>query len=126
VERLDSDTILATANPNCVFCSELVIGLVPLRHQRRDARFAALAPLIGKCHWRPGVATPLLVQAAQAGKQHMRPRDENILVCELRQQLIPGRRSRINVKGHGHLGVPQRDALGVDCVTPKQYSLSFR
>ena len=125
MERLNSDTILATANPNCVFCSELVIGLVSLRHQRRDARFAALVPLIGKCHWRPGVATPSLCRAAQAGKQHMWPRDE-ILVCELRQQLIPGRRSRINVEGHCHLGVPQRDALGVDGVTSKQYSLSFR
>jgi hypothetical protein len=27
-----------------------------------------LVPLIGECHWRPGIATPLLAYATQAGK----------------------------------------------------------
>src|SRR6267378_7124948 len=69
--------------------------------------------LIGECHWRPGIATPLLAYATQAGKWHVRPRDHNILARELRQQSIPRRRSRsrVDVEDHRHLGVLQLDAL---------------
>src|SRR3984893_16266953 len=28
----------------------------------------SLVPLIGECHWRPGIASPLLAYATQAGK----------------------------------------------------------
>src|SRR2546427_10643914 len=41
-------------------------------------------PLIGKYHRRPAIPTPLLAQATQGRKIHMRPRDQNILARELR------------------------------------------
>ena len=52
----------------------------------------------------------------------MRPRDHNILVRELRQQLLSGRKSRrrVDVEDHGDLGMLQLDALSVDGVSPKQ------
>jgi len=84
----------------------------------RPAALLFVRPLIGKCHWRPAIATPFLVQTTQARKQHMRPRDHNILVCELRQQLLPSRKSprRVDVEDHGDLGMLQLDALSVDCL----------
>src|SRR6266851_3552772 len=58
----------------------------------------------------------------------MRPRDQNILARELRQQLIPCRcsRSRVDVEDHRDLGMLQLDALCMDGVTPKQDLLSLR
>src|SRR6266849_3375717 len=58
----------------------------------------------------------------------MRPRDQNILARELRQQLIPCRcsRSRVNVEDHRDLGVLQLDALCMDGIAPKQDLLSLR
>src|SRR6267154_1605673 len=43
----------------------------------------------------------------------MRTRNQNIPACELRQQLIAGRRSRgrVDVEGHRDLGMLQLDAL---------------
>ncbi len=57
----------------------------------------------------------------------MRPRDQNILARELRQQLMPRRRSRIlvDVENRGDLGMLQLDTLCVDGVAPKQDLLSF-
>jgi hypothetical protein len=48
----------------------------------------------------------------------MRPRDQNILARELRQQLIACRRSRsrVDVENHRDLGVLQLDALCMDGV----------
>src|SRR6266851_3524805 len=86
-----------------------------------------LVPLIGKYHRRPAIPTPLLAQATQGRKWHMRPRDQNILARELRQQLIPRRRSRslVDVENRGDLGVLQLDALRMDDVAPKQNFLSL-
>src|SRR5216684_2224442 len=58
----------------------------------------------------------------------MRPRDQNILARELRQQLIPCRRSRsrVDVEDHRDLGVLQLDALCMDGVAPKQDFLPLR
>jgi hypothetical protein len=93
----------------------------------RSAALLFLCPLICKCHWRPAIATPLLVQATQARKQHMRPRDHNVLVRELRQQLIPCHRSRsrVDVEEDRDLGMLQLDALCVDNVSPKQDCFSL-
>ena len=33
-----------------------------------DRRSLSVSPLIGKCHWRPAIATPLLAQATQTRK----------------------------------------------------------
>ena len=57
----------------------------------------------------------------------MRPRDQNILARELRQQLKPRRDSRIlvDVENRGHLGMLQLDALCMDDVPPKQDFLSI-
>src|SRR5713226_7083253 len=58
----------------------------------------------------------------------MRRRDQNILARELRQQLIPRRRSRslVDVENRGDLGMLQLDAQCVDDVAPKQDFLSLR
>src|SRR5713226_9029579 len=57
----------------------------------------------------------------------MRRRDQNILARELRQQLIPRRRSRslVDVENRGDLGMLQLDSLCMDDVAPKQYFLSL-
>jgi hypothetical protein len=46
----------------------------------------------------------------------MRPRDQNILVRELRKQVIPRRRSRslVDVENRGDLGMLQLDARQVE------------
>src|SRR6267154_5670402 len=58
----------------------------------------------------------------------MRRRDQNILARELRQQLIPRRRSRslVDVENRGDLGMLQLDALCMDDIAPKQDLLSLR
>src|SRR6266481_269897 len=48
-----------------------------------------LDPLIGQCDWRPAIAFTFLVQATQARKQQMRRGNQDILVREPWQQLIP-------------------------------------
>src|SRR2546425_167998 len=87
-----------------------------------------LVPLIGKYHRRPAIRTPLLAQATQGRKIHMRSRDQNILARALRQQLMPRRRSRslVDVENRGDLGMLQLDALCMDDVAPKQDFLSLR
>ena len=57
----------------------------------------------------------------------MRPRDQNILARELRQQLMPRRRSGslVDVENRGDLGMLQLDALCMDDVAPKQDLLSL-
>src|SRR5882762_6224811 len=57
----------------------------------------------------------------------MRRRDQNILARELRQQLIPRRRSRslVDVENRGDLGMLQLDSLCMDDVAPKQNFLSL-
>ena len=57
----------------------------------------------------------------------MRTRDQNIPARELRQQLIPRRRSRslVDVEDHGDLGMPQLDAHCMDDVAQKQDFLSL-
>src|SRR6202790_3019459 len=57
----------------------------------------------------------------------MRHRDQNTLARELRQQLLPRRRSRslVDVENRGDLGMLQLDALCMDDVAPKQDSLSL-
>src|SRR6202048_3516471 len=89
---------------------------------------AVLVPLIGKYHRRPAIPTALLAQATQGRKIHMRPRDQDILARELRQQLIPRRRSRslVDVEDRGDLGMLQLDALCMDDIPPKQDFLSLR
>src|SRR5713101_10142165 len=58
----------------------------------------------------------------------MRRRDHDILARELRQQLIPCRRSRsrVDVEDHRDLGMLQLDALCMDGVAPKQDFLPLR
>src|SRR5260370_3517785 len=58
----------------------------------------------------------------------MRPRDQDTLARELRQQLMPSRcsRRRVDVEDHRDLGMLQLDALCVDGVSPKQDPLSLR
>ena len=57
----------------------------------------------------------------------MRSRDQNILSRELKQQLMPRRRSRslVDVENRGDLGMLQLDALCMNDVTPKQDFLSL-
>ncbi len=57
----------------------------------------------------------------------MRPGDPNILARELRQQLIPRRRSLslVDVEDHRDLGMPQLDAHCMDDVAQKQDFLSL-
>src|SRR5712675_237506 len=57
----------------------------------------------------------------------MRPRDHNILARELKQQLLPSRKSRrrVDVENHRDLGMLQLDALSVHGVSPKQEFLSL-
>src|ERR1700682_1376167 len=57
----------------------------------------------------------------------MRRRDQNILARELRQQLIPRRRSRslVDIKNRVDLGMLQLDSLCMDDVAPKQNFLSL-
>ena len=52
----------------------------------------------------------------------MRRRDQNILARELRQQLLPRRRSRglVDVENRGDLGMLQLDALCMNDVAAKQ------
>lgn len=52
----------------------------------------------------------------------MRCSDHDILARELRQQLIPSRKSRkrVDVEDHCDLGMRQLDALCVDGVSPKR------
>src|SRR6266852_8944291 len=52
----------------------------------------------------------------------MRTRDQNIPARELRQQLIPRRRSRslVDIENRGDLGMLQLDALCMDDIAPKQ------
>jgi hypothetical protein len=51
----------------------------------------------------------------------MRPRDQNILAREFRQQLKPRRRRRslVDVEDRGDLGMLQLDAQCMDDVAPK-------
>src|SRR5712692_1826092 len=58
----------------------------------------------------------------------MRPPDQDTLARELRQQLIPSRKSRrrVDVEDHRDLGMLQLDALCVDGVSPKQDFLPLR
>src|SRR2546426_6759922 len=58
----------------------------------------------------------------------MRPRDQNILARELRQQLMPRCRSRslVDVENRGDLGMLQLDALCMDDIAPKEDFLSLR
>src|SRR5713226_5925870 len=58
----------------------------------------------------------------------MRPRDQDTLARELRQQLIPSRKSRrrVDVEDHRDLRMRQLDALCVDGVSPKQDFLPLR
>src|SRR5258708_901911 len=81
-----------------------------------------VSPLIGKCHRRPTIASPLLMQPSQARKQHVRPRDQDSLARKLRQQLIPCRRSRsrVAIENHRDFGMRQLDALYVDDAAPEQ------
>src|ERR1700693_5221711 len=87
-----------------------------------------LVPLIGKYHRRPAIPTPLLAQATQGGKIHVRSRDHDILAREPRQQLLPRRHSRslVDVENRGDLGMLQLDSLCMDDVAPKQNFLSLR
>ena len=57
----------------------------------------------------------------------MRPRDQNMLAREPRQQLKPRRGSRIlvDVENRGDLGMLQLDALCMNGVSPKQDFLSL-
>src|ERR1700721_1104943 len=57
----------------------------------------------------------------------MRPRDQDILAHELRQQLTPRRRGRslVDVENRGDLGMLQLDALCMDDIPPKQDFLSL-
>src|SRR6266850_4296379 len=89
--------------------------------------FGVLVPLIGKYHRRPAILTPLLAQATQGRKIHMRPRDQHILTREPRQQLLPRRRSRslVDVEHRGDLWTLQLDAQCMDDVAPKQDLLSL-
>src|SRR5580704_8559805 len=91
------------------------------------AALLPLVPLIGKYHRHPAIPTPLLAQATQGRKWHMRPRDQNVLAREPGQQLKPRRHSRIlvDVKYRGDLGMLQLDALCMDGVSPKQNFLSL-
>src|SRR3989454_10984115 len=86
-----------------------------------------LVPLIGKYHRRPAIPAPLLAQATQGRKIHMRSRDQNILARELKQQLMPRHRSRslVDVENRGDLGMLQLDAQYMDDVAPKQDFLSL-
>src|SRR6266851_2435987 len=88
---------------------------------------AVLVPSIGKYHRRPAIPTPLLAQATQGWKIHMRSRDQNILAREPKHQLMPRRRSHslVDVENRGDLGMLQLDAQCVDDVTPKQNFLSL-
>src|SRR6266852_3201839 len=100
-----------------------------LRVPRRQVpAFLPLVPLIGKYGRRPAMPTPLLAQATQGRKIHMRPRDQDILARELRQQLKPRRRGRslVDVEERGDLGMLQLDAQCMDNVAPKQDVLSLR
>src|SRR6266852_4490214 len=92
-----------------------------LTYRPAPAALLFLDPLVGKCHWRPAIATPLLVQATESRKVHVWPRDQDILASELTQQLIPRDRgrSRVNVKYHCDLGLWQLKALYVHDVAPK-------
>jgi hypothetical protein len=67
------------------------------------------------------------VEATEARKQQVRPRNQDILVRELGQPLIPGRRSRtrVGVEDHRDLGMLQLDTLCVDDVSPKQDGFSL-
>src|SRR6202040_1010692 len=58
----------------------------------------------------------------------MRHRDQDILVRELRQQLLPRRRGRslVDVEHCGDLGMLQLDALCMDDIAPKQDFLPLR
>src|SRR6202795_5152300 len=58
----------------------------------------------------------------------MRSRDQNLLLCEPNQQLIPCRcgRSRVNVEYRRDLGMLQLDVLCMDGVAPKQDFLPLR
>ena len=58
----------------------------------------------------------------------MRYRDDYIFVYELRQQLIPGCRSRslVDVENRGNLGMLQLNALCMDDIAPKEDFLSLR
>src|SRR3984893_7651325 len=104
------------------------------RHRARPAallllrRRCGLVPLIGKYHRRPAIPTPLLPEATQGRKIHMRPRDQHILTREPRQQLVPRRRSRrlVDVEHRGDLWTLQLDAQCMDDVAPKQDFLSLR
>jgi hypothetical protein len=67
------------------------------------------------------------MQPSQARKQHVRPRDQESLARELRQQLIPCHRSRsrVAIENHRDFGMLQLDALYVNDVAPKQDCFSL-
>jgi hypothetical protein len=54
-------------------------------------------------------------------EEHVRPRNHNIVLRELRQQSIPSRcrRVRVDIEDHRHFGVLQLDALCMDSVAPE-------
>src|SRR5580693_6436797 len=58
----------------------------------------------------------------------MQRRDQNLLARELRQQLMPRRRSRslVDVENRGDFGMLQLNTLRMDDVAPKQDFLSLR
>src|SRR5580692_3019510 len=58
----------------------------------------------------------------------MRRRDQNLLARELRQQLMPGRRSRslVDVENRGDFGMLQLNTLRMDDIAAKQDFLSLR
>src|SRR5713101_7564551 len=104
-----------TPTSPCIICV-VMVALLPL------------VPSIGKYHRHPAIPTPLLAQSPQGRKyRRMRPRDQNILAGELRQQLIPRRRRRglVDVENRGDLGMLELDALCMDDVAPKQDFLSL-
>src|SRR5882762_11338754 len=81
-----------------------------------------LDPLLGKRDGRPAIGLTLFVQAAQAGKQQMRRRDQDVLAREPVQQSIPCQCScgGVGVEDRRDLGMLQLDALCMDNVAPEQ------
>ena len=88
----------------------------------------SLGPLFGEYHRRPNVAIRFFTQAADAGKWHVRPRDQRVFVHEPRQQLSARSRGRgvVNVKHNSNVSMTQLDELLMDGVAPKQDLLPAR
>src|SRR6266850_3591804 len=81
-----------------------------------------LDPLLVERDRRPAIGLTLFVQAAQAGKQQMGSRDQDVLAREPGQQSIPCHRSYggVGVEDRRDLGMLQLDALRMDGVAPEQ------